>query len=369
MPAIQQSYDVAQRLPVDKIRKTLGIKKLAILSAIGTAPKISQTGVEWYEDEVLGLYTTGTGSGTNGEITATDTTINVATAEIFRIGDIAEIESERVKVTGVDYNNNTITVVRGFQGTTAATHPANSKIEVISSVAPEGELAGASRVSRPIKHTNVTQVFQDRLFLTGTLEAVSPEWAKDEKGRQIAQKIYRLDSLKAKSIWYGIRYDSASDAERTMGGADFYIGNKVDAGNAALTPDMLIDQIIAMDNDGVFDMGLSVEIWMNPNYMKVVNDWLASQVMLERQDQAVGRVIKYLVTNAGEIPIKFDRNIKVGDVFLIDPKAIKKAVLRPEVSEKLAKIKDGTEYLILEEFTVKVDYPSAWRKLYNVAAP
>ena len=369
MPAINKSYDVAQRLPVDKVRKTLGIKMLPILSAIGTAPKISQTGIEWYEDEVLGLYTTGTGSGANQEILNTDTTINVATADIFAVGDVVEVGSERMKVTAVDYANNTITVTRGFQGTTAATHPANSKIEVVSIVAPEGELTGASRVSRPVKHTNVTQVFQDNLYLTGTLQAVTPEWARDEKARQIQQKIYRLDALKAKSVWYGIRYDSAAAAERTMGGVDYYVGNKVDAGAGPLTPDMLIDQIIAMDDDGVFDMGLMPEIWLNPQYQKVVNTWWDSKLLIERRDEKVGRVVNYLVTNQGEIPIRYDRAIKTGDVFLIEAKAIKRATLRPEEIEKLAKTKDGTQFLIVEEFTIKVDYPSAWRKLYNVAAP
>jgi len=369
MPTINKSYDVAQRLPVEKIRKTLGIKPPVILQEIGTAPRLKNTGIEWYEDEVIGLYATGTGSGTSGEITATDTTINVSTAEVFRAGDIVEVENERMKVTAVDYTANTITVERGFQGTTATTHPANSKVEVVSSVAPEGELIASSRVSRPIKHTNVTQVFQDRLFLTATLEAIEPEWARDEKARQIQQKIYRLDSLKAKSIWYGIRYDSASSAERTMGGVDFFVANKVDAGGATLTPDMIIDQLIEMDNDGVFDMGLSPEIWLNPVYAKVVNDWMANQVMVERTDERVGRVVKYLVTNVGEIPIKYDRHIKPGEVFLIDPKAIKKAVLRPEQTEKLGKTKDGTEYLIVEEFTIKIEYPSAWRKLFNVAVP
>lgn len=369
MPAMNTTYEVKQRFPVEKVRKALGIKKLPILSAISSIGKIDTTGIEWYEDEVIGLFTTGTGSGTAQEILDTDTTINVATADVFAIGDIVEIENERVQVTAVDYAANTITVVRGFQGTTAATHPANSKLEVVSSVAAEGNLTGASRVSEPVKHSNVTQVFQDNLYLTGSLEAISPEWAKSEKARQVRQKIFRLDSLKARSIWYGIRFDSTSEKKRTMGGINFYVANKVDAGGAALTPDMIIDQIIAMNNDGVFDMGLMPEIWVNPSYQKVINTWWDSKVLVEREDEKVGRKILKLVTNQGDIAIKYDRTIKEGDLFLIDPAEVKKATLRPDGMEKLAKTDDGQKYLLLEEFTIKVEYPSAWRKLENIAAP
>ena len=362
------TYDVTQTYAIQKIRKVLGINPLPIIRAIAQGPRLDKTGDSWYEDTILGLYTNVTGPG--DPILSTATTLDVTTAAIFAQGDVCEWESERVKVTSVDTTNNKITVVRGFQGTTAANHDANKKIEVVSTVAPEVTLLDGTRVSTPVKYENVTQVFEDLLEISDSLDAVSPDWANSERERMIRQKLFRLDTLKAKSIWYGIKYDSSSDKERTLGGIDYYVGNKVDAGGAALTtPNMLIEQILAAEEAGVFDMGLEYEIWMNTGYQKTVNTWYDQKLVINREDKKYGMVITFLVTNQGTFRLRFDRQIKEGDIFFIDPKEVEKRPLIPERRVPLAKDKRTKKYLLDEEFTIKVHFPSAWRKLENVATP
>ncbi len=365
------SYDVNQAQLIEPVRSELGIVPPPILRAIVSGSNINQTTLDWYEDEILALKAnvTGPDDGT-GNVGASSTTLNVSNANVFASGDVLEWDGERVKVVSVDYTNNTITVVRGYQGTTASAHALNLPAEVVSSLNSEGADAGlGARVSTPVKYTNVTQIFAEYLVLSGTMSAVDVEWSTDEVERQLRQKLARLDTLKAKSVLYGVRYDSASGAERTLGGIDFFITNKTNAGGVALTPDMLIDELIAMDNDGVFELNPNVQIWMNPNYMKVVNTWYNQKLVVNREDTRYGQVITALVTNYGEIPIMYDRNIKVGDIFVFDPGFVQKRVLRPEMREPLAKRGDKVEWQIIEEFTIKVGYLNAWRKIEGVAAP
>jgi len=366
------SYDVNQTPLTEPIRQALGVVPPMILRAIRTGSGINQTSLDWYEDEILALKANVTGpvDGTTGNILASSTTLDVSSANIFAVGDILEWDGERVKVSAVDYTNNQITVVRGYQGTTAVNHAPNLPAEVVSSANAESADVGiGSRVSTPTKYMNVTQIFSEYLSVSGTLEAVQVEWATDEVERQLRQKFNRLDALKAKSVLYGIRYDSATSAERTLGGINFFIVNKTNAGGVALTPDMLIDELIAMDNDGVFELNPNVQIWMNPNYMRVVNTWYNQKLMVNREDTRYGQIITSLVTNYGEIPIMYDRNIKVGDIFIFDPNFVEKRPLRPERREMLGKRGDRTEWQIVEEFTIKVGYLNAWRKIENVAAP
>ena len=359
--ATLRSYDVNQLFPVEKIKKILGIRPQPFYGAIGQGAAIKQTHVKWYDDGVVGTKTTLSAD----VLDATTTTFSVTNAAVFAPGDIAVVGSERVKVVSVDYTGNTIEVIRGYQGTTATTHSTGDTIEVVSTVVDEGSVVPGSRSATPKVYENYTQIFQDIVVVTGTLNAVEPEWGDSEKNRQLKHKLHRLEVLKERSVLYGIPYDSASAAERTMGGIDYYIQNKVNV-SAALTPDVLIDQIVEMQNEGVFDAGLNCEIWMNPEFQKVVNTWYDSQLIVNQETDQYGQVITSIATNAGTFKIRYSPNIKLGDIFLIDPKQVKKRVLRPETREILAKTDDSIKVLILEEFTVEVLYPSAWRKLENV---
>ncbi len=365
MAQINTTYKYDQTFDIQKIKKQLGIVELPILKAMRKGRRLDKTGIDWYEDELVSFKTTGYVGG--GDITASATVIDVAN-NIFAVGDIVEVDDERMKVTAVDLANSKITVIRGFQGTTAATHTAGSTLEIVSSVVNEGGLLSGSQVSKPIKSTNVTQIFQDKIELSGSAEASSPDWVKDEIDRQMKNKLYRLMKLKARSVLYGIKYDSTADEERTMGGLNYFIGNKINVG-AALTPDVLIDQIVDMETEGVFDVGLRPQIWLNPVYQKVVNTWYDSKLLIERKDNQYGQVIMSLVTNAGTIDIKYDNQIKVGDVFIVDMVEIEERPLRPQAVVKLAKNDDKTKRMIVEECTVVVNYSMAWRKLENISAP
>jgi hypothetical protein len=76
-----------------------------------------------------------------GGVNATDTTFNVSgTPSAVDPGDVIQIGSEQMQVVSVDTTLNSLTVVRGFNGTTAANHAAGVVIN---------EVAAPSSVSAP----------------------------------------------------------------------------------------------------------------------------------------------------------------------------------------------------------------------------
>ena len=77
---------------------------------------------------------TDTGVTTNGVLTASDTTVTVSSGTTIFVGETLRVESEQMYVTGKATND--LTVVRGVNGTTAATHVTASMVERYSYPGP-----------------------------------------------------------------------------------------------------------------------------------------------------------------------------------------------------------------------------------------
>lgn len=72
-----------------------------------------------------------------GNISAAATTLSLQHVQNLEVGDIVRIDSEELQITAIDDVADTITVVRGFNGTLAAAHDDN---DVVSNVASDGGL-------------------------------------------------------------------------------------------------------------------------------------------------------------------------------------------------------------------------------------
>ena len=59
-----------------------------------------------------------------GQLAAAATSLVVADASIFDLGDVIQIEQEYCLVTATSSSTNTLTITRGYAGTTAASHNA-----------------------------------------------------------------------------------------------------------------------------------------------------------------------------------------------------------------------------------------------------
>ncbi|MCS7032423.1 MAG: DUF5309 domain-containing protein, partial [Phycisphaerae bacterium] len=110
-----------------------------LLDALGDPPRPARSTVhEWLEDSLL----PDTASVNDGSIASPtgETTFGVSEASRFRAGDQLRIgdSSEIALVTGVDVGSGTITVTRGYGGTTPTALVNGAKLSILGNAALEG---------------------------------------------------------------------------------------------------------------------------------------------------------------------------------------------------------------------------------------
>ena len=144
-----------------------------LLDALGDPARAAHSTVhEWLEDALL-PNTDQINDSTYGNAT-TDTQFVVDHADRFRVGDQIKIDGirESMLVTGVNTGTNTLTVVRGYGGTTAEALFDNAPLVIIGNAALEGDDAAAARFTARTRKTNYTQIFTSTVEVSGSELAV-----------------------------------------------------------------------------------------------------------------------------------------------------------------------------------------------------
>lgn len=145
-----------------------------LLDALGDADIVARSTVhEWVEDSLLpNTDQINDSTYTNA---LTDTTFVVDDGTKFRAGDLIKLEAagchEVMLVTGV--STNTLTVVRGYGGTTAFALADNLPVNILSNLTIEGADASAARFRNRTRKINYTQIFAATVEVSGTMQAVN----------------------------------------------------------------------------------------------------------------------------------------------------------------------------------------------------
>jgi hypothetical protein len=138
-----------------------------LLDAIGNPLREARsTYHEWLEDSLVpnkDAISDSSISDPDGE-----TSFDVANGDRFRTGDQIQTESseELMLVTGV--SGNTITVVRGYAGTTPENITDGQVIKILGNAALEGDDKPAARFTNRIRCGNYTQIFTNSVEVSGT---------------------------------------------------------------------------------------------------------------------------------------------------------------------------------------------------------
>ena len=131
-----------------------------LLDALGDPLRPARSTIhEWLEDALL----PNTDSISDGSFSdpLTDATFGVTDAARFRVGDQIRVEGsgEVMLVTGADAAAGSISVVRGYGGTTAAALTNAAVIQILGNAALEGDSADSARFTSRSRRTNYTQIF------------------------------------------------------------------------------------------------------------------------------------------------------------------------------------------------------------------
>ena len=190
------TYSAGTTLPelVEDVSDLVGIVspyETPLLNALGDPVReATSTHHEWLEDELLPNKDAVNDSTFSDP--STDTDFVVDNGSRFRIGDQIQIESseELMLVTGI--STNTLTVVRGYAGTTAENLADNQVINIIGNAALEGSDKPNARFTNRSRCGNYTQIFTATVEVSGSDLAASQLGLADEMDNQKQSRLREL---------------------------------------------------------------------------------------------------------------------------------------------------------------------------------
>jgi hypothetical protein len=162
-----------------------------LLNALGDPMReATSTHHEWLEDELL-PNKDAVNDSTFTDPSA-DTDFVVDNGSRFRIGDQIQIEGseELMLVTGI--STNTLTVVRGYAGTTAEDLADNQVINILGNAALEGADKPNARFTNRSRCGNYTQIFTATVEVSGSDLAASQLGLADEMDNQKQSRLREL---------------------------------------------------------------------------------------------------------------------------------------------------------------------------------
>ncbi len=145
---------------------------------------------EWLEDELLpnkdAINDDMIGNPTGA------TQFAVAHGERFRLGDQVQVEGAKELMLVTAVAANTITVVRGYAGTTPQALEDGHRLNILGNAALEGDDRPAARFTNRARKSNWTQIFTAAVEVSGTDMAANQLGLADEMDYQKQERLREL---------------------------------------------------------------------------------------------------------------------------------------------------------------------------------
>lgn len=197
---------------------------------------------QWLEDQLL--PNTDVIDDASISSPSSETSFDVANGSRFRVGDQIQGAgaSEVMFVTGV--SSNTLTVVRGYGGTTPEAIADAQALSILGNAALEGDDAPTARFTSRVRQTNYTQIFTAGLEVSGSQLAAKQAAVADEldyqKQERLRELVRDLENCVINGVAPAADQQGSASVRRTMRGIIPSITTNIDdAGGAALTEEVL----------------------------------------------------------------------------------------------------------------------------------
>ncbi len=162
-----------------------------LLDALGDPLRAAtSTHHEWLEDELL----PNKDSIDDQSITSpsTETDFDVANGSRFRVGDQIQVEGSKELMLVTAVSGDTLTVVRGYAGTTAEDLVDGQVINILGNAALEGSDKPSARFTNRTRCGNYTQIFTATVEVSGTDMAANQLGLSDEMDYQKQERLREL---------------------------------------------------------------------------------------------------------------------------------------------------------------------------------
>lgn len=330
-----------------------------LLGLIGMdSENLFQTKFEWMSDHLNSNR-----ANLAADIDDAQTTITVADGdgEKFRVNSIIVIDDEYMKVTAV--NGDTITVIRGFDGTTATAHTKDDEdtdIRIVARPQLEGAMPGQDESHDRYVDYNFTQIFERYAAVSGTQQAVRTYNVTNELDYQVQLRLKELAREFNDALIYGRRFNDGRNQPRMTGGLLNFAEIKQSAKR-----NLSGNEITAKDiNDlaeKVYQRGGTVNtILTNTSGARQISALLKDKVQIERQDTVRGGYVATFVSDivGGDVAtIVVDKNMPKDKVILFDRNILSLHALQGRAVHDMDASVPGADFVarqIRGEYGVKV---------------
>lgn len=175
------------------------------------------------------------------------TTLTVADAYQYQVNELIRVENEVVRVTAIA-SATTLTIVRGYAGTTGAAH--SSKVaRSIGSADPENSTAPAGINDSASRLYNYVQTFTRAVNLSNDEIAQMSTDGNPMTG-QLKRRFIEINRQLASAMFYGVRYEDTTNKIHAMGGLKQFVTTNVSNIAGALTIAAIDAKILAIVNAG-----------------------------------------------------------------------------------------------------------------------
>lgn len=332
-------------------------KETPLLDFLGDADlPATSTLHEWLEDELAPNTIVASSAVASA---ATDTVMGVASgkAPYLQVGAVL-----RQPVTGEYFTvsvitGNSITLTRGFGGTTATSFAAGQSLTVISNASLEGaDVTQDSSTLRP-RRSNIVQLFKQDIIVSGTQEAVTllggiEDEFEYQKMKKITEAVRDLEKAVIMGVSSGNTIGSAS-ALRTMAGIRAMITTNVRSVGPTLTESWLGTAIQDAWTQGGTDVDF---ILAGVGYKRIIDGFNSTRKLISNTDNRFSNVVSQYESTFGMMTIMLSRWMPDSEALVLASKRLKVVPLQRRSFREVnvASVGDSKKGMVLGEYVLEL---------------
>ena len=281
--------------------------------------------------------------------------LTVAESGGLRVGSLVQVNSTVYRVTAI--NSATSIDVAVADGGSDASHTSGDKVMFLGNASPEGKDYEDSDYAQRVERTNVTQIFDDFVKITGTQQSINREASSGALlSQEVTEKLERLYLSLARALWRNpLVSPSDNNTARIMGGLDYFINQHGYVPSAATFSAENFDAfVLELEQEHGTVPG---EVWMNPTAMANFAALDSTKVEVQREDQTRGVYVNRYVTKYGhELVLRQDPNALPGKLSVFQRSQIRLFPLQSRQFQviSLSKTGDNDKRHLLGEYTCEV---------------
>ncbi|MEM1098446.1 MAG: DUF5309 family protein [Planctomycetota bacterium] len=369
------TYSAGSSLPemAEDVSDVIGIVspyETPLLDHLGDPQRVATGTVhEWLEDALRQNQSKINDPGADGSTSATS--IVVTDDSLFRAGDLIQQEGSREVMLATSVDGTSITVVRGYGGTTAEALADDEILRVIGNAALEGQDADTARWTNRTRQQNYTQIFSATIEVSGSQLAATQAAVADEMDYQKQERLRELLRELENSVINGVAaasdpQGSASTRRSMRGILASCTTNTTDAGAASLSEASLNAAL-----RGIWDRssGNVDTIVVNGFQKRAINQFIASSRGYASGESKYSDLVSVYESDFGVCRVLLSRWVPADTVMLLDSSRIDVLPLqgRNFAYRELASAGDKRCGQVVGEYTLEVRNESAHGVIRNLA--